>query len=98
MKIDMTSGYGIYRKKLEAEKPAVKNSAAGEGKKTSDVADFSHGSTAISDKGLVALKSSIQRDISQPASAERLEQLRASVKSGSYRVPTEALVASILGE
>lgn len=98
MKIDVTNGYGVFRKKIDAEKPAVKNAGGGESKKTSDVAEFSRGSTAIADKSLVTLKSSIQRDISQPASSERIEQLRAAVKNGTYRISTEAIVDSILGD
>lgn len=98
MKIDVTGGYSVYRKKLDTEKPARESAAAGESKNASDVAEFSRGSTAIADKSLVALKSSIQRDIGQPASAERIDQLRTDVKNGTYRVPTEALVDSILGE
>lgn len=98
MKIDMNGGYGVFRKKVDAEKPAPKKTDGSGSTKVSDVAEFSRGSTAIADKGLVALKSSIQRDINQPASAERIEQLRAAVKSGTYRIPTETIVDSILAE
>lgn len=98
MKINVDGGYSIYNKKSSGEGRSVKGERSGESKKTSDVAAFSRGNTAIADKSLVSLKSSIQRDISQTASAERLEQLRADVKNGTYRVSTEALIDSILGD
>ena len=100
MKIDVTGGYGIYRGQKTGEPAKAKGEASGGGKagKTTDVAEFSHGNTAIADKTFVSLKSAIQRDINTPASAERLAQLRTEVKNGTYRVPVEALVDAILGE
>lgn len=96
MKIDVNSGYGIYNKKLTAEAKTVKSGSPDGGKKTSDVVDISRGNTAIADKSLVALKSNIQRDVSLNASAERIGQLQSAIKNGTYYIPTEALVNSIL--
>ncbi|MCL2033862.1 MAG: flagellar biosynthesis anti-sigma factor FlgM [Oscillospiraceae bacterium] len=100
MKIDVTGGYGIYRGQKSGEPAKAKGEAASGNKsgKATDIAEFSHGNTAIADKAFVSLKSAIQRDINAPASPERLAELRAEVKNGTYRVPVEALVDAILGE
>jgi anti-sigma28 factor (negative regulator of flagellin synthesis) len=98
MKIDVTGGYGIYRGQKSGESAKLRGVVADRAKQTADVADFAHGSTAISDKAFVSLKAAIQRDINTPASPERLAELRAAIKSGTYQIPTEALVDSILGE
>ncbi len=37
------------------------------------------------------------QSLSQPADAGRLEQLRAAVQSGSYRIPTDRLVDAMMG-
>ncbi len=100
MKIEVNGGYGAYRKKVGSENTIAKNASPESNKKTSDtdVVQITRGNTTIADKGLHTLKSNLQRDINQPASAARLEQLRSDIKSGSYRVPTEALIDSILGD
>lgn len=99
MKIELNGGYNIYRKNISGDK-SVKGNAGGENKKVAetDVSEISRGSTAIADKGFTALKSKLQSDINLPASAERIEQLRTAVKNGSYHIPTEAIVDSILSE
>lgn len=100
MKIEMNGGYGVYGKKVAKENTAAKGSSADSSKKSSetDVVDISRGNTTLNDKGLMSLKANLQREINQPASSERLEQLRADIKSGSYRIPTETLIDSILGD
>lgn len=101
MKIELNGGYGVYGKKSVSENAKTADSRPESAKKTadsSDVVDISRGSTTISDKSFLSLKANLQSDINQSASAERLEQLRADIKSGSYRIPTEALVDSILGD
>lgn len=99
MKIELNGGYNIYRKNVSGDK-SVKGEAAGEIKKAADtdVLEISRGNTAIADKGFAALKSRLQSDINLPASADRIEELRAAVKNGSYHIPTEVLVDSILSE
>lgn len=37
------------------------------------------------------------QSLSQPADAGRLEELRAAVQSGSYRIPTDRLVDAMMG-
>lgn len=98
MKIDVSGGYGIYRGQRANEPAKAKGASASGVKKATDVADFSHGNTAISGKSFVSLKSAVQRDINTPASPERIAQLRSEIKNGTYRIPVEALVESILGE
>lgn len=99
MKIELNGGYNIYRKNVSGDKPA-KGGPAGESNKATetDVSEISRGNTAIADKGFAALKSRMQSDINLPTSAERIEELRAAIKNGSYHIPTEALVDSILSE
>ena len=100
MKIDVSSGYNVYRGQKAGEPAKTRESAAGTAGKAAatDTAEFSHGNTPIADKAFVSLKSAIQRDINTPASPERLAQLRSEIKNGTYRVPVEALVDAILGE
>lgn len=97
MKIDVSGGYNIVRKNVSGDKLS-KSASADSGKKaaSADVVEISRGNTAIADKSLLTLKSSLQRDVSQPATAERMEQLRSSVKNGTYRIPTEDLVDSMI--
>lgn len=97
MKIDVSGGYNIFRKNVSGEKTA-KEVAVADNKKSSgaDVVEISRGNTAIADKGLLTLKSNLQHGVSEPAAQERLEQLRESVRNGTYRVPTEDLVDSML--
>lgn len=100
MKVELNGNYGVYGKKVSKESTSAKNVSAEAGKKAAetDVVDISRGNTTISDKSFMTLKSNLQREINQPASSERLEQLRSDVKNGTYRIPTEALIDSILGD
>lgn len=101
MKIEINGGYGVYNKKVAKENTKVAGASAEASKKTaesSDVVDISRGNTTIADKSFMALKANLQREINQPASSERIEQLRAAIKNGSYRIPTETLIDSILGD
>lgn len=100
MKIELNGGYGVYGKKVAKESTAAKSQSSEASKKASesDIVDISRGSTTISDKSFTALKANLQREINQPASSERIEQLRAAIKSGSYRIPTDTLIDSILGD
>ena len=94
MKIDAAGAYNIVRKSKIEEVAAKKTAEASGGRKT-DVAEFSHAPSTL-DKDLSALKPNLMRDISYSAPPERLGGLRQSVKAGTYRIPTEAIVASIL--
>lgn len=97
MKIEVSGGYDIYRKKLSGERTPKSADPGGEKKASgADVVEISRGNTAIADKGLLTLKSNLQRGVSESASPERLEALRTSVRSGTYRISTEDLVNSIL--
>lgn len=100
MKIDVNGGYGAYRKNVQSDTSAAKSSGAGGSKKASgtDVIEISRGHTAGVEKGFTSLKANLQRDISQSASSDRIEQLRADIKNGTYRISTDALVDSILGD
>lgn len=99
MKIDVTGNYNVYRQNISGENDnaAVKADTANQTAKT-DVAAFAKGNSSIGDKALVSLKSALQRDLSEPTPPERIAQLQAEVKSGTYHVPTDDLINSILGE
>ncbi len=49
-------------------------------------------------KSFGTLKARLQNEINAPASPERLEKLRASIKNGTYHIPTQDLVDAILGQ
>lgn len=99
MKIEIAGGYNVYRKNVSGEK-AAKSTSSGESKKAAetDVSEITRGSTSLADAGLTTLKSKLQSEINLPASADRIEQIRQAIKDGSYRIPTETLVDSILSE
>lgn len=94
MKIDASGAYNIPIKNRAEELAPKKTPEAAAGRKT-DVAEFSHGSVAI-EKNLAALKPNIMQDVGYSVPAERLAELQQNIKAGTYRVPTEAIVASIL--
>ena len=94
MKVDFPSGYNAYRKTQVSATP--KGQLAGGAHKT-DIADFSRGSVSVPDKALLGAKTAVQSGINAPADAARLEELRRSIKEGSYNVPSEVLAAAILG-
>lgn len=97
MKIDAMSGYGVFRTNNNAAVPAKVPAAAPEALNKTDVVDFSRGQTPAPDKSLLAIKSSILRDIAQPADPEALAALREDVRAGAYRPSTDELVDAILG-
>jgi len=95
MKIESNLGLSIYRNtKLTG---AQRSEAPPKTAKT-DIAEFSHNSAPALDKALAAAKNSIVGSINAPADPERIEALRQSVRSGSYHIPTDLLVRSILDD
>lgn len=99
MKIDMNNSYHIFRKNVhnDGDAEARKNGGVG-GDVRTDVIDFAKGSTEISDKSLLTLKSGLQRSIGEPTPAERLDAIQKEIKNGTYYVSTNAIVDSILEE
>ncbi len=100
MKVEIGGVFNPYRKNVPGEKSS-KSQPGGEAKKASgseDVSDVRRGSTAIDDKSFSTVKAKLQSEINAPTSSERLEELRASIKNGTYRIPTSALVDAILGQ
>ena len=94
MKVDFSARLTPYQKNSPGN---AKTQSAKQEAKT-DIAEFSRGHTAMSDKRLIGLKSSLQADLYAPASADRLAELKQRVKDGSYMVPTRVLVDAILGK
>ncbi len=100
MKVEIGGVFNPYRKNVPGEK-GFKSQLSGETKKASgseDVSELRRGSTAIDDKSFSSVKARLQSEINAPASSERLEALRTSIKNGTYHVPTSALVDAILGQ
>ena len=97
MKVDFSSGVSIYRKSISGI-PAPISTDAVSGSPKTDVIEFSHGSTGSVDKNMLTFKSKVQRDISYPADAKRIEKLHNMVKNHTYRIPTEDIVNAILND
>ncbi len=100
MKVGFDGVFNPYRKSVSNEKTS-KSTSSSEPKKASgseDVSELRSGGTAIDAKSYATLKARLQSEINAPASAERLESLRAAIKGGTYRIPTEDLVNAILGQ
>ena len=96
MKVDIQANWGIYKSK--AAQVSVSGAA---GSKESfaaktDLDSITRGSTHLPDKHMLALKSSVQSYVSAPAGSERIEALRKLVHEGTYRIPTEDVVNSLL--
>ena len=94
MKVDFSARLNPYQKNSinAAKTPAAKQEAK------TDIAEFSRGNTAMADKRLIGLKSSLQADLYAPADAGRIAELKQQVRDGSYKVSTEELVDAILGK
>lgn len=94
MKIDFYSGLSAYRPREGTHPGRVSNA----GRSTyADVADFSRGSTGSQfERALMTAKSYIQNGVAAPENPERLEELTASVRDGSYYVSNEQLIRDIL--
>lgn len=96
MKIDVGGNFTVFRGVRTAESAAAKASGDRGATAKTDVVDFSRGSTAAPEKNMAGIKSSVLGGASKSASPERLQELKESVRSGAYRVPTEDIVKSIL--
>jgi len=95
MKVNFPSGMNLYAK-LQAERATSVKGGFSAGK--TDKVEFSRGSASTLDKSLLSVKNSIQNEIYSATPAERLEQLKQAIKSGTYHVPTDDLVNAILDE
>jgi len=95
MKVDFTSNAGFYpgKKLAGAGREDTKAPAA----RKTDVAEFSRGSCAALDKTLLNAKAAIQSGVSAGVSAARLEELKQSIKSGTYQVHSIDIADAILG-
>jgi anti-sigma28 factor (negative regulator of flagellin synthesis) len=96
MKIDMQTNYGLFKnRKTESGASAPgRTSAPGAGRTDTDA--ITRGHTAIPDRQMLLLKSSVQSYVSAPADRARLDGLRESIQRGDYRIPTNQLVGAIL--
>ena len=92
MKVDFSAKLSPYQR----SNPGTARIAPPKAAVKTDVASFSRGNTAVSDKRLLGVKSTLQSELSAGAKADRLAELRAQIKDGSYRVPANLLVDSML--
>jgi len=92
MKINLNSSMNVYQKR----EPTVTERGPGATRGSLDRAEFSRGGAAALDRPLMGAKASIQSAVNAPATPARLEELRQSVRDGSYHVSNEELVRAFL--
>ena len=97
MKINSTTAYGIYKtnvKKPEAEVAFQGTLAAlGKNQYTDQISISSQGARQLE---IDKVSKSILEEIQTPAPAEKLEQLKAAVQNGSYRIATGDLADCLM--
>jgi|GEM_PF-6592221 len=97
MKILNQPIYGDFKKKLPEQTGTGRREGVQSGAVT-DKNSIRHGTTSVSDKQLLLLKSSVQSYISAPASKERLDAIRDGIQKGTYNIPSADLAAAILSD
>lgn len=97
MKINSTTAYGIY--KTNVKKPDADTAfqgalyALGKSQHTDQISISSQGARQLE---IDKVSKSILEEIQTPAPADKLEQLKAAVQNGSYRIATGDLADSLM--
>lgn len=98
MKINIQPSYGVYKNRAQESGGMSGVHGVISASRHTDRNSITRGTTTVSDRQLLLMKSSVQDYISAPADRSRLDGIRDSIHNGTYHIPTGELVDAILAD